>query len=368
MNGKILATVLSVGMLMISSVTVFAENPHDRDEGPAGAVYAMTNAPDGNNVVVFDRDEDGILTKVGSIPTGGTGSGGGLDPLGSQNALVLSRDNRWLLAVNGGSNEISVFRVLPDGLKWIEKVDSGGDFPVSLTVNHDLVYVLNAGASPNITGFTLGHKGRLTPLASSTRALGSGAFAQVGFDPDGERLVVTDKAGSQIFVYSVSDDGLPAVSPVVSSSNGNTPFGFIFDRRGRLVVVEVGPNAVSSYKILKDDTLHVISGSVPNGQQAACWIVGDGRGDVFTANPGSGTVSAYQLSARSGRVSLLNGAAGSGLNPLDLAVAANGRFLYALDPGRGSIDMFRIKRDGGLTDLGVIDGTLSLFAQGIAAR
>ncbi|HET6465052.1 MAG TPA: beta-propeller fold lactonase family protein [Nitrospiria bacterium] len=368
MKSKILGAVLSVGMLMITAGTVFAESPYDRDEGATGAVYAMTNAPDGNNVVIFDRDEDGILTKAGSISTGGTGSGGGLDPLGSQNSLVLSPDNRWLLAVNGGSNEISVFRVLPDGLKWVDKVDSGGDFPVSLTVDHDLVYVLNAGASPNITGFTLSHKGRLSPLAGSARSLGSGAFAQVGFDPEGETLVVTDKAGSKILVYSVDEDGLPAVSPVVSASHGNTPFGFIFDQRGRLLVVEVGPNAVSSYKILKDDTLQVISGSVPNGQQAACWIAGNERGDVFTANPGSGTVSAYQLTARNGQVALLNGAAGSGNRPLDMAVADNGRFLYALDPGSGAIDMFRIKHDGSLTNLGAIDGALPLFAQGIAAR
>ena len=369
MSSKILGTVLSAGMLMVSAFIVFAESPQHRDEGAVGAVYTMTNAPDGNNVVIFDQDEDGILTNVGSISTGGTGSGGELDPLGSQNSLILSPDNRWLLAVNGGSNEISIFRVLPDGLKLVDKVNSGGTFPVSLTIDHNLVYVLNAGASPNITGFNLSRKGHLTPLADSTRSLGSGAFSQVGFDPAGETLVVTDKAGSHILVYSVDDDGLPAVSPVTSISNGQIPFGFIFDRRGYLLVVEAGPNAVSSYKILPDDTLQVISGSVPNnGQQAACWIVRDERGDVFTANTGSGTVSVYRLMGRKGQVVLLNGAAGSGNKPLDLAVAADGRFLYALDPGSGTIDMFQIKHNRSLTNLGAIDGRLPLFAQGIAAR
>lgn len=368
MNSKILGTVLSVGMLMISTCTVFAQSLQDRDEVGAGAVYTMTNAPDGNKVVIFNRDDDGILTKVGSISTGGTGSGGALDPLGSQNSLVLSSDNRWLLAVNGGSNEISVFRVLPDGLKLVDKVDSGGVFPVSLTVYHNLVYVLNAGTSPNITGFNLNHRGQLVPLADSTRSLGSGAFSQVGFDPQGQTLVVTDKGDSKILVYSVSDNGLPAVSSVTSISNGNTPFGFIFDILGHLLVVEAGPSAVSSYKIRPDDTLQVISGSVANGQKTACWIAGNERGDIFTANPGSGTISAYLLMPRNGQVALLNGAAGSGNKPLDLAVTANGRFLYVLDPGIGSIDMFQVEHDGSLINLGAIDGELSLFAQGIAAR
>jgi len=373
MKRKLLATVLSMGMMVVSSLAVFADRAHGEDDSAVGAVYTMTNAADGNKVVIFNRDEDGTLKKAGSVSTGGAGSGpnpalGGLDPLGSQHSLVLTRDGRWLLAVNAGSNEISAFRVLPDGLELVGKVDSGGKFPVSLAVFHNLVYVLNTGTPPNITGFNLSHTGRLTPLAGSTRLLiSTGAFAQVGFGSQGNTLVVTDKAGNDILVYSVNEDGLPTASPVTSPSNGKTPFGFIFDRRGHLLVVEAGTNAVSSYNILTDDTLQLINGSVPNGQQAACWIAANERGDVFTANPGSGTVSAYRLMAGSGQVTLLDGAAGTGNKPLDLAVTPNGRFLYAVDPAGGGIDAFGIEENGSLTNLGPIDGQLSISAQGIAA-
>jgi len=362
-------TFLSVWILLGFTGTSFAAVRGDEDEKGIGAVYVMTNAPEGNQVHVFSRDADGALTKTASVSTGGTGSGGGFDPLGSQNSLVLSPGKRWLLAVNAGSDEISVFRVLADGLKLVDRVDSGGRFPVSVTVYHNLVYVLNAGASPNITGFKLNHRGRLTPLAGSTRSLeSSGAYAQVGFDPRGDDLVVTDKANSAILIYSVDQDGLPATGPVASVSNGAVPFGFIFDRRGRLLVVEVGPNAVSSYKILRDGLLEVISGSVPNGQIAACWIVGDQRGAIFTTNPGSHTLSAYRIAPGNGQLTLLDGAAGVGQSPLDVAVTVNGRFLYALDPGNGGVDLFRIEHDGRLTNLGVIDTGLAVFAQGIAAR
>jgi 6-phosphogluconolactonase (cycloisomerase 2 family) len=371
MNKKILVAILTAVMLMISGIPVFASNDGD-DEGVVGAVYTMTNATTGNEVVIFDRDEDGILTKAGSISTGGTGSGGGLDPLGSQGSLVLSEHHRWLVAVNAGSNEITVFRVQRDGLDLVDKVDSGGVFPVSVTIFHDLVYVLNAGTSPNITGFRLSHRGELSPLTTSTRLLGAGGFAQVGFDPEGETLVVTDKPNNKILVFSVGHDGLPSMNPVTSLSNGGngvTPFGFIFDRRGHLLVVEAGTNAVSSYKILPDDTLRVISPSVPNYQSAACWIAGSERGYIFTANPGSHSISAYRLMAGQGSLVLLNGAAGLGNRPLDLSTTVNGRFLYALDPGNGTIDMFKIEGDGSLTNLGAINaGELSIFAQGIAAR
>jgi 6-phosphogluconolactonase len=365
MNKKILVAVLTASILMLSIVAVWASQD---DKDVVGAVYTMTNDTAGNEVVIFNRDDEGLLIKAGSISTQGTGSGGGLDPLGSQGSLVLSEDHSWLLAVNAGSNEISVFRVLPKGLKLVDKVASGGAFPVSLTIFHDLVYVLNAGMSPNINGFYLSHRGELTPLSNSTRSLIAGGFAQVGFDPEGETLVVTDKANNNILAYSVGRKGLPSLNPVTSMSNGLVPFGFIFDRRGHLLVVEVGSNAVSSYNILHNGTLQVISPSVPNGQKAACWIAGNERGYIFTANPGASTISAYKLKAGQGSLVLLNGAAGMGNKPLDLSTTINGRFLYALDPGNGAIDMFQIERDGSLTDLGTVPGGLSIFAQGIAVR
>jgi 6-phosphogluconolactonase len=340
--------------------------------GAPGAVYAMTNSADGNEIVMFDREANGILTLVGNVATGGDGSGGGLDELGSQNSLVLSEDDRWLLAVNAGSDEISVFKVLPEGLSLVDILSSGGDFPVSVTIYHDVVYVLNA-LTPNITAFTLNFAGELTPLADSTRSLGFGAFAQIGFDPQGNNLVVTDKGDHEIIVFSVESNGTPSTVPVTTSSSGLAPFGFIFDRRGHLLVSEAGSGAASSYRILPDNTLEVISASVPNGETATCWIAGNKRGDIFTSNTGSGSVSAYTLLAGNGRLLLRDATTGFASRPIDMAITTDGRFLYALDPdidpGNGTVHMFRIDRDGGLTDLGAIGGEgLSIFANGIAAR
>jgi 6-phosphogluconolactonase (cycloisomerase 2 family) len=367
---RIFVALFSVAVLMISSIAVLAFNDdrHDDRKDVVGAVYTMTNDPTGNEVVVFQRDHEGILTKAGSVSTGGLGSGGGFDPLVSQGSIVLSGDHRWVLAVNAGSDEISVFRVQPKGLDLVDTVPSGGIFPASVTVFHNLVYVLNTGGSPNITGFHLGHTGRLRPLEDSTRSLGSGGFSQVGFDPHGRRLVVTDRAGNSILVYSVGRNGVPVMNPVSSTSNGIAPFGLLFDKWGHLLVVEAGSNAVSSYDILRDGSLQVISPSVANGQSAACWIAGDPRGNVFTTNPGTATISAYKNKARRGTLVLLDGTANVGNPLLDLDITKEGRFLYALAPMNNAIDMFEIERDGSLTHLGAAPGGLSIFAQGIAVR
>jgi 6-phosphogluconolactonase len=366
MSRNILATILGVTAMLILAAPVYASGPQSKDV--VGAVYTMTNAAQGNDVVYFDRDSEGMLTNARSISTEGSGSGGGLDELTSQGSVVLSEDHRWLLVANAGSNEISVFRVLPEGLSLVDKVDSGGVFPVSVTIFHDLVYVLNAKGSPNIAGFYLSHTGQLMPLDDSTRTLGGGAFSQVAFSPTGMWLVVTDRGDNEILVFGVDKYGLPSMDPVTSSSSGAGPFGVIFDQRGHLLVVEAGSNAISSYTIQPTGDLNVISASVANSQSASCWIAANQRGEVFSANTGNQNISAYQLKAGSGEVLLLDQTAAEGNRPIDMAVTTDGRFLYALDPADGAIDMFQIKSNGSLTDLGQAGAGVAIFAQGIAAR
>jgi 6-phosphogluconolactonase len=354
-------------VVVLASLVVIAPSIANQREY-AGAVYVMTNAPDDNQIAVYSRNARGMLVLEEYYFTGGVGSGGGVDPLGSQESLILSPNKRWLIAVNAGSNSISVFRIRHDRLKLTAKISSGGEFPVSLT----LLYVLNAGedgAGPNITGFRLNHRGRLIPLKGSTRELKPGGYHQVGFDPWGDVLVITegDPAGeNRIHVFPVNKRGRPGPKAVISPSSGVVPFGFIFDHRGHLVVSEAGSGAVTTYKILRNNSLRVISPSVANEQAATCWIAGNRRGLVYTANTGSDTISAYKLRSGKGRLVLLDQIAGTGNKPIDMTTAGNGRFLYVLNALDGTVGMFRIKRDGSLNDLGAIDGLPSPFAQGIA--
>jgi hypothetical protein len=107
-----------------------------------GAVYALTNDPAGNAVLVYDRAADGSLTAAGAYATGGAGSAAGL---GSQGAVIVSDDRRWLFAANTGSNSISSFRIHPHGLELVDTESSGGTMPTSVAFRQGLLYVLNAG-------------------------------------------------------------------------------------------------------------------------------------------------------------------------------------------------------------------------------
>src|SRR5436190_16556477 len=174
-----------------------------------GAVYTLTNQVAGNAVAVFTRGADGRLAAAGTVATGGAGTGASL---GSQSAVSLSDDGRRLFAVNAGSNDVSVFAVSPAGLALASRTAAGGTLPISLTVHGNVLYVLNAGGSGNISGFTAGTSGDLTPIAGATLPLSGSTVgpADVQFSPDGRHLVVTEKNTNLLDVYAVDASGVAA--------------------------------------------------------------------------------------------------------------------------------------------------------------
>ena len=253
MHTKAKIITLVTGFLMLvslSGLTAQRPNPTPRPRPTpaprvfqAGAVYVLTNQVE-NAVAVFTRTAFGTLTPAGEFPTGGAGdpvpqgTDPATDPLASQGALIFDQGHQFLFAVNAGSNQISVLSVSDLGLDQVDVVDSGGIRPISLTVHDNLLYVLNEGGTPNITGFTIGDDGTLTPLAGSTQPLIGGTAAdpaQVSFNHDGTLLVVTEKAGNRIDTYIVDENGLPS-APLDNPSNGMTPFGFAFNNPDFLVV------------------------------------------------------------------------------------------------------------------------------------
>jgi len=323
--------------------------------------------------MVLDRAADGTLTLAGSYPTGGAGTGTGADPLGSQGAVVLSESKRLLFAVDAGSNQVSAFAVDGDRLFLLNTISSGGKTPISIAVHGNLVYVLNAGGTPNITGFTIDPRtNKLVPLAGSARPLNGGSAAtpaEVSFNLDGSLLMVTEKGTQTIDTYRINRDGT-ASSPISNPSGGSTPFGFEFTHRNLAIVAEAGPNALSSYRAQETEQLELITGSLKNGQAATCWaiVTDDGR-YAYSVNAGTGTISSYAVSAE-GDLTLLDPAAavtGSGSTPTDPAFSSDSKFLYVRDGNLGLVYGYRVEANGSLTPINTTEG-IPTGGQGLAAR
>src|SRR5512144_727325 len=108
-----------------------------------GHVYVNDNTAGTNTIGAFDQHADGSLTPMNGSPfsDGGVGTG---TIVGSQGSIQATSDGAWVLAVDAGSNQVSVLAVGSGGSLTLapgSPVSSGGIEPVSIAVHGDLVYV-----------------------------------------------------------------------------------------------------------------------------------------------------------------------------------------------------------------------------------
>lgn len=359
--------------------------PQNDDAGAAdaaeGGVFVMSNILDQNTIVGYRRAADGSLALTGEFETGGLGGDfdgpEGLDPLISAYSLINTPDNEYLMAVNAGSDTVSVMRVNDDlTLELVDTEPTAGVGPNSLAFSNGIVYVTNIDADGefngepdqegSIYGYTFAN-GDLTPIEGSRRVL-KNRPAAVRFTPDGDQLLITSiNAGSaalasgdqnSIVVYNLDGNGVAseyaldgATSTRVGNAEGrNLPSAIGFDvvdrSNGTFAVVTearefrsegeppifpgLQTGSVSVYQVgdegsLTPTQLDLLAGqSATVGQRTACWIVFAPDSDYFwVSNALDASISTYQFTDSSGNVELVEELAAIGTQPTspDPAVA-----------------------------------------------
>jgi 6-phosphogluconolactonase len=336
------------------------------------AVFVMTNAADHNQVLSFAVQSNGSLTSYGSYRTGGRGSGGTTDPLGSQGSLTLSQDRSLLFAVNAGSGEISSFRVNGPALDLTDVKPTGGSAPVAVAEHGGLVYVLNFAGNSDVVGFKV-DDGYLTRIANSERfmsAANSGA-SSLAFSNDGKFLLVTEKLTNNIDVFPVMPNGTLGTVVVTKDPSAGL-FDLLVAPDGAAISVEAGAATVTPFLIGPSGSLTSLSAPVATMDAASCWlaVTPDGK-YLYVANTVSSTISGYVLIG-GGVISALPGTIvmtfPAGSVDLDLAVSGDGKYLYSTNSGTGAIGMMAIKADGTLKLIGTLPALSPKSGQnGIAA-
>ncbi|MGH7764988.1 MAG: lactonase family protein [Candidatus Dormibacteraceae bacterium] len=339
-----------------------------------GHVYVNDNTAVANTIAAFDRHSDGSLTTSAGSPfaAGGVGLG---SIVGSQGALQLSGDRRYLLAVDAGSNEISVLRIRPNGaLDPVEgsPISSGGVEPVSIATHGDLVYVANEGdkargTGSNYTGFTLNPGGHLAPLSGSTFALPNTAnpgdilFNSTGTDLVGVEVGTTDPRTFRIDSFTVGSDGrlIPAPgSPFRAQARG--PLGSEFSpvSPSHLYVSNAhdgpGDGSVSAFAVGPGGALSSIGASpFTDGQTAPCWVEISHDGSyLFAVNTASASISSYRILA-GGSLSYLSSTpfkSGMGTGPFDARLDPTGANLYVVDSALDAVTAFSVS-GGSLSEM-----------------
>src|SRR5438270_6409586 len=366
--------VASAGSALVAAAAALSFTPGAVASDVVGHVYVNDNTAGVNTVAAFDRHVDGTLTPLAGSPftAGGAGTG---TIVGSQGALQVTSDGRYLLAADAGSNQISVLRIRPDGsLRSVEggPVWSGGFEPISIAVSGGLVYVANegnkaTGTGSNYTGFTLNAGGHLTPLRGSTIPLPATAnpgdilFNSTGSNLIGVEVGTTDPSTFLIDSFVVGRDGrltAAAGSPYPAQAAG--PFGSEFSPAdpSHLYVSNAHGGAshgsVSAFHVASNGTVTSIGASpFADGQTAPCWVeISHDGADLFTVNTGSTNISSYRIQP-DGSLSYVTTTgfkSGGSVRPFDARLDRSGADIYIVDAALNAVSAFAVS-GGSLTEL-----------------
>jgi hypothetical protein len=389
--GGLLAAAVVGSVVVASGAAASPAGPHG--SRVVGHVYVNDNTAPVNSVAGFDRHADGSLTAIPGSPFAVGGSGTG-HPDASQGSLQLSADGRYLLAVDAGSNQISVLQINHDGSLRAaagSPVASNGIDPVSIGVHHDLVYVANAGpgtttGDTNYTGFRLDHGGHLRAIPNSTYVLSNDSKpGQVLFNRDGSRVAGTRIATSKIDSFTVGHGGRltpaagsPYDAQAFSPTQGWGQLGAEFSpkRPNQLFVSDAhtaaggpAPGLVSSFLDGPGGALTPVGAPVANDGVASCWveISHDGR-FLFVVNTASASVSSYSIDA-GGNLTFLQstgpGQIGGGAE--DARLSPDGHTLWVVESGTNAVTGFTVN-GGTLTPLVAIAGPGGATPSGIVVN
>jgi 6-phosphogluconolactonase len=354
------------GSLLAASIGIFGV-PAAASASPTSPVVGYTyvdgNTAPANTIDGYARHADGSLTPLAGSPfaAGGEGLGTGL---ASQGAIQATGDGRYLLAVDAGSNQISVLRVTAGGVPVLvgQPASSNGIKPVSVAVSPSgLVYAANSGTGgSNYTGFRLSPGGTLTAVRGSTYTVPDGSgLGDVFFNAFGDHLIGTRTGTSLIDSFLVLPGGrlLAAPgSPFTGQGLGQLGAEFSPTSPSELFVSNAHNGAllgtVSAYH---DSLLGRLSpiGSSPyaDGQTAPCWveISHDGR-YLFAVNTGSGNISSYAIDPGGSLTLIGSTPIADGGADIDARLSPDGRYLLVDGSGMHFISVFAVN-GGSLTEV-----------------
>jgi hypothetical protein len=133
---------------------------------------------------------------------------------------------------------LSVFSTLAIGFVWL-----------TLPLRAQFAYVTNWGTSNNVSAYSIGANGALTPVPGSPFAAGRGPFS-VAVDPTGKFAYVANLVDHNVSAYSIGTNG--ALTPVTGSpfAAERGPRSVAVDPTGKFAyVANSGDNNVSAYSI-----------------------------------------------------------------------------------------------------------------------
>lgn len=328
LGSRCVAALLGAGLAL-----AFAAGPAaaKRNVYVAAAPVGTLGSPGQGAVAALDVGVDGSLTAVSGSPyPAGQGAA----------AATLTPDGRRLYVANTAAGTVSGFDVSPSGaLAALGSISTGGT-PRGIAVHPSgrALYVANSGPG-SISGFAIDTGGGLAPLPGAPYSTGAGPMG-LALTPDGTRLYVANQAAGTISGFAIAADGSLTATGTPVATTGPAGLGVSADGRrlysaGTLSGFFGSQGLVSGFDIGADGTLTPVPSSpvIAGSSALAIAVAPDGRW-VFATDPAGARVFSFAVGADGS----LSAAPGSPFStparPRGVAVSPNSRGLFvAADSG-----------------------------------
>ena len=350
-------------------------------------VYTNDDNPSGNTVSGFSVASNGTLTPVPGSPFATRGTSIVDGALSASNHVTVDNIGNFLFASNTGSNDVSVFSInagsgtlsLVAGSPFATGGSGGVGISLSSTPDGRFLMAANGGSN-NLTVFSIASSGALTPIEGSP-------FPALSFpegikvSPDGKFLAVAEPFSNQVEMFSIASTGsLTSLGAFPGGSVGelagvdiNCAISLLYGGE-----YNIGETVVDGYSIASSGTLTPVPGSpfIPGvGFDSRVVLLSPDDKTLFVSN-GSGTFSntiTVFSAASNGSLSLVAGSPfpmnPGASSPLGTATSQDGSLLYVASFFSHSISVFSVASNGALTEVagspfptGQQGGLLSLAA------
>jgi 6-phosphogluconolactonase len=304
----------------------------------------------------------GALTPLPGSPfsTGGSGLGGGFVASPKIISLVLGRAENFLYVSNGGSNNISVFKINPrTGIPTLmgSPVATGGSagnsgIGMAASPNGLFLFAGNSGSN-SISAFSINSKGELKAVAGSPFSTTDNPDGVLVM-PNDQFLLAAQPASQTIAVFSIGTSG--CLMPVAGSPfpAAGAASGLDTDASGTNIFVgDAGiSDSVEVYNQSLSGALTAVTGSpfifTTFGMNSNVVLLSPNGNFLFVSNQFSTTVTKLAVDQATGTLSGVTGDpfpdGNSGDEPAGMSINPTGTLLFTSDfnPGASHINVLTV--------------------------
>ena len=174
------------------------------------AKFAYVANDTSNNVSAYNIGADGALTQLTSL---GSPFAAGTNPI----SVAVDPTGKFAYVANNGSNNVSAYNIGANGaltpVPGSPFTAGTNPFSVAVDPTGKFAYVANqfghlSSLIGNISAYSIGANGALTPVPGSPFAAGRNGPLSVAVDPTGKFAYVASDLSNNVLAYSIAPTGL----------------------------------------------------------------------------------------------------------------------------------------------------------------